>query len=656
MRRPAPAARITPFHRIRVALSTGLLLALLSPLGGSGCGQSTDGDALVDGSLRGELATYISDDLEGLSELRYALRDADGHERTLLFDGGPGADLVSGTDIRVWGVATAEGFHVTRAEPASPASSAEELERVTSALQSAPAYAPRSFAFVLVDTGSGINTTADDVMGRLITAPDSIRNYYLADSYGTQDVTAQVFGPIRYTLTNGCGTTQLATDLRPMVPGTFQHYLWYFGSRQTACSWSGLASVGTPDKPSRDTWYNASTSCVVLVQEPGHNFGMQHSSSLACPNATLTDDPNVCTASEYGDLFDPMGGGCRHMNAWQKEYQGWFGGCNGVTVTSSGTFTVLPLEQRCDGAQFLKIPAPTVRMFNRPAAGGGPATVETLSHYFVELRTGQDFDGTVGNRTALAPEVLLHIGGDLRARNQRGLHTFLLDTTPATTGRSGFTDAALGVGKTFTDPAGGLSITVQAVSATQATINVVIAGGTSDAGAGGPTCLDGTPFTAPGPGQESCNGIATGAGGAPATTGAAGTGLPSTGAAGTSGRDAGTAPGAAGSTGAAGTSPISTGTAGASANGAAGAAGAAAPTTGAAGSASPTNGTAGTTPGAGSAGVSGTASREIGNGAPVVGHGCACDTAGSAPRGSAFASGFFAVGVALARRRRRRAS
>jgi hypothetical protein len=34
-------------------------------------------------------------------------------------------------------------------------------------------------------------------------------------------------------------------------------------------------------------------------------------------------------------VFDPMGGACRHMNVWQKEYQQWFGGCNSVKVTST---------------------------------------------------------------------------------------------------------------------------------------------------------------------------------------------------------------------------------------------------------------------------------------------------------------------------------
>jgi hypothetical protein len=633
----------------QILLPVGLFAALLSSVGGSGCdngGQSDAAPSYQDGSLLGELGAYTSDDFEGGSETRFVLRDRQGRERPLIFNDAP--DIAPGTNVRVWGAETPEGFRVLRVLALEP-----EIVSVTSALRNAAPFPARAFAFVLVDLGGGVNTTADAAMGRLITAADSIRNYYLTDSFGTQDVTAQVFGPITYTI-NGCGTSQLATDLRPMIQGTFQHYLWYLGSRQTACGWTGLASLGTPDKPSRDTWYNASTSCVVLVQEPGHNFGMQHSSSLACPGAPLADDPNTCVASEYGDPFDPMGGGCRHMNAWQKDYQGWFGGCNGVTVSSSGTFTLLPLEQRCDGVQFLKIPAPKTRMFMRPAGGGGSASTETFSHYYVELRTGQDFDGILGNRTALAPQVLIHIGGDRRARTQRGLHTFLLDMTPTTTGTAGRADSALGVGKTFSDPAGGLSITVQAVSAAQATIRVDIPGGTL-----GPTCLDDSAFTAPGPGQEACSapvptGVggapggtgAAGAGGAPGGTGAAGSGVGGTsgaaGAVGSTGAAGMGGPGAAGTggtvTGAAGTGVIGTGAAGTSGTGAGGS----------------SEGVAGA-PGTGAAtgaGGSGTLPRQ--GGGEVVGSGCNCGLGtGSMSTGGGFTTaGAFVLGLSLLSGRR----
>jgi MYXO-CTERM domain-containing protein len=500
------------------ALVTSMVVA-------AGCLQGAPQDEIneQDGSLRGVLAIYMSDDPDGQSDTRYALRVPSGIEHALVFDHDV-SDLIPGVELKVWGPLGPQGVRVSSFRIVSP-----PIEERTSALIAGTARTDRAFAFVLVDMGGGINVTADAVMGRMVNDANSIRNYYLYDSYGLQNIRAQVFGPLTAPpIAAGCPTNatgSLASSLRGMIPGTFQHYLWYFGSRQTVCSWAGLASVGTAATPSRDTWYNASTSCVVLVQEPGHNFGMQHSSSIRCPGAPLADDTMTCTASEYGDVFDPMGGGCRHMNAWQKAYQGWFGGCNGVNITATGTFTLLPFEMRCNGAQFLQIPAPKTRMVMR-MGGGGMASVETLTTYFVELRTPLDFETTLGGGGANAittPRVLLHIANDIRASNQRAIHPYIIDMTPNTTT---FTDAALAVGQTFTDPAGGLTITATAVSATRATIDVTVAGGT-----GAPTCLDDSAFAAPGPGPEVCvANTATpvgadplpGSGGAPGTGGAGG--------------------------------------------------------------------------------------------------------------------------------------
>lgn len=264
-----------------------------------GCTPPGDGAVADDGSQAGVLAVYVAEGADGQSQTLYFLRDAAGHEQKLLFDAPP--TVTPNGWIKLWGVPAGDALHVT-CYLGLP-----DETGVTPALIGATPFTPRSFAFVLLDIGGGINTTSATVQGIMMTNPDSIRNYYLDDSYAMQDIAATVFGPISYTLPDcsTASTNQLASDLRSMIPGTFQHYLWYFGSTFSACAWSGLASVGTSAKPSRDTWYNASTSCVVLVQEPGHNFGMQHSSSLACPNgASFADDPNTCTASEYGDVFD----------------------------------------------------------------------------------------------------------------------------------------------------------------------------------------------------------------------------------------------------------------------------------------------------------------------------------------------------------------
>jgi hypothetical protein len=438
----------------------------------------------------------------------------------------------------------------------------------------------------------------------------------------------------------------------------------------------------------------------VLVQEPGHNFGMQHSSSLKCGTSPYADDPNSCTASEYGDSFDPMGGGCRHMNAWQKTYQGWLGGCNGVKVSSSGTFTLLPFEQECNGTQFLQIKSPKTRTFNRPAAGGGGATTETFDYYYLELRTPLDFDGTLAyGSSAMSPRVLLHVATAPRTRSQTGLHTFLLDMQAST---SSFSDAAFTEGQTFTDPGGGLSITVHNISMTSATVDVTY---TSNTGAA-PTCLDNTAFTPPGPGTcgaSTGTGGSSGTGGAGGSTGTGGMGGSATGMAGrggttgTGGTGGGMA-GRGGTTGSAGRGGTTgTGGAGGSATGMAGrggSGGSVGPTGSAGSGAGGTTGSAGEGGGAGVTGTAGTgvttgaagtgvttgaAGTGVTTGAAGVGvlsgiagangtgsggqgaagpgeilGGCSCETTGAPPSGFAVMFAFSCVAIGRARSRRSR--
>jgi hypothetical protein len=226
-----------------------------------------------------------------------------------------------------------------------------------------------------------------------------------------------------------------------------------------------------------------------------------------------------------------MGGGCYHMNGWQKTYQGWTGKCNNVKVGSSGTYTLFPLEKPCDGVQVLQIPMPKVRTVSAGGLGGAAS----LRHYYLELRTPTGFDA----RLAGAPTVLVRVADDYRTRRQVGYHTWILDMNPATTTLDG-----LKAGGQFADPAGGVSFAVEAISNEQATIRVEVQNG-----AGASTCLDGTAFTPPGP--ASCSGIGgtSGSGGTGGTSGTSGTGGTS-GSAG-SGGSAGTA-GTSGSAGSAG--------------------------------------------------------------------------------------------------------
>jgi hypothetical protein len=298
-----------------------------------------------------------------------------------------------------------------------------------------------------------------------------------------------VFGPLNFTMT-GCNTSALATALRPMIPGTFDHLPLVSRLARLV-----LQLVGSGvERDARSALARHLVQRLFRVRGAGsgarHNFGMKHSSFMKCPNAAFVDNPydtatmtSTCMHSEYGDRYDPMGSGCRHMNSYQKAYQGWFGKCNVVDVTASGTFTLLPLELPCDGIQVLQIPMPHTRPFFR-SGGGGSSGVTELTHYFLEFRASTGID------KGLTPSVQVRVSGDIKMRTQRGLNTWFLDMNPATSTLDGLT-----AGGTFTDPAGSVKFTIDAIEPTKATVRVEFQGG----GQGAPKCMDDSLLEAPGP-------------------------------------------------------------------------------------------------------------------------------------------------------------
>jgi hypothetical protein len=469
------------------------------------------------GALRGELAVYIATFDDGSSDTRYFLRDGEGNEKHLILHD-RGIDFPSGTRLKVWGTVIGDSIDVSSFKVAADVDPSQEIGSQSSALVGVAAATPRKMCVFLVDLGGGLGTiTADSVNAAFFSGSKSVNAFYQENSYGKNSLTGKVVGPFPYTLTAcaNADTRAMATAMKAMIaPETCDQYGYVF-ARTSLCTWGGLGSVGSPTNPARDTWYNGGVSCVVTVQEPGHNYGMAHSSSMACGTATFADDLSTCTHSEYGDRFDPMGGGCRHMNVWQKEYEQWFGGCNSVKVTSSGTFNLLPTEIPCNGVQALQIPMAKQRMFTRPAAGGNNGGTDTLTSYYLEYRVSAGYD------TGMTPAVLLHVGGNYRNQTQSGMHTWILDMHPG--GTAGFNDAGFKAGETFSDPAGGVSFTVNTMDADKATITVDIPSGTGD-----PTCLDGT--TLAGPGAPTCGGGGVfdaglgGTGGAGGSSGAGGAG------------------------------------------------------------------------------------------------------------------------------------
>jgi MYXO-CTERM domain-containing protein len=503
----------------------GLVAWLLAACGPVADGAETD---LPAGALQGELTVHIFD-LGDRAEVRHTLRLPDDQQRELRFVAP--TELPSGVTLRVFGADDGQVVQVSRFEVIARAE-AGDLEQSSHALIEGQPKPSKRWAFVLVDTGGGVNISRETAVDRLFSdKPESIRSYYREVSYGLQELSGDVLGPFKVTPPAG-GLCQnfvnVAQTLLPMIDSGYTQYLWYIGSRISNCPWSGVAQLGTAAAPTKHSFYNASAECVVLVQEPGHNFGMVHSSSLRCQRGGVavsmiaSTDDGACTHSEYGNPFDPMGGGggtgsrqmlnrCLHMNGVQKSYQEWLGGCNVVKATTSGRFTLYPLEKTCDGVQVLQVPLPADRELQFLPSAGATLQSGVITSYYVELRAPVGRDSPL-----LAPRLFIVAAGELREARSRGNPNWLIDTTPET---ETINDAALAVGKTFSDPAaGGPKITLVSMDGDRAVIEVQLGatGGGSLQSPGRGTCSDDTDFIAPGP--DTC--LATP--GAPDTTADAG--------------------------------------------------------------------------------------------------------------------------------------
>ena len=245
------------------------------------------------GSLSGDLAVYIASFDDGTSETRYFLRDSKGDERRLAFDAAPSVD--PGTRLRVWGTASGDTFQVSRFTRATAESGGPRNGLFGADRRAAPAPRIMCVAQVVMNGGPpAANLSVEAIEQQFHVGPKSVNAYYQENSYGRDSLGGKTYGPLPYTMTT-CDTSGLAKSVKT----TFQQ-LGFTGCQQwsfvmtpkaTACAWAGLGQVGTSDKPASDTWYNNTLGCTATVQEPGHNYGMQHSSSITCTGAPFLDNP-----------------------------------------------------------------------------------------------------------------------------------------------------------------------------------------------------------------------------------------------------------------------------------------------------------------------------------------------------------------------------
>ncbi|MEX1366309.1 MAG: hypothetical protein AB1Z98_24505, partial [Nannocystaceae bacterium] len=296
--------------------------------------ETARGGVFLDaGYIEGHFETRIASMLDGTSRITHHVRTGDEVYEVVLPDGTETPEYDS--FVRVPGERLGEGRWdadelVVLAHPPQPLIDAEPRP-------------PRRIGLVAVfwNDGTGLpNAQANESM---FTGTRSTNVYYDENSYGIETMAGKTFGPYQIDNPGGCNVDFISNQAdqamieRGHDPGDFRQMMYHFPGG-LGCGFAGLASVGAPENPARNSWYSGSFGCTVRNQELGHNYGMGHSHAYSCPATPEGMDHNLyedCSHVEYGHPYDPMGNGCGHMNAVQKTYMGWIDGCNVVTATTS---------------------------------------------------------------------------------------------------------------------------------------------------------------------------------------------------------------------------------------------------------------------------------------------------------------------------------
>ena len=286
----------------------------------------------------------------------------------------------------------------------------------------------------------------------------SVTEYFREASYGKQLLNATVTPWL-----SSASATPANCDFRTMGAlartaataagynvAAYQNLVYVF-PRVSSCGWSGLAYVGASG-----VWSNGNNNLLVYAHELGHNFGLLHAGSLDCGAIVIGGS---CSGSEYGDPFSVMGNQrAMHYNAAQKSLLGWFGS-GGVATHSGGavTYTLNPLEASGGSTYALKVRAAPNRT------------------YWLEYRQPIGFDAGMAGLPNNGAQVRVAAPFESICNCDTGSEdTQILDMTPST---SSFSDGALVAGRSFTDPAYGVTFNV--LSATSAGLTVqVVSGGT----------------------------------------------------------------------------------------------------------------------------------------------------------------------------------
>jgi len=433
--------------------------------------------------LRGVLHAVAADDFRSRSETFYSLETADG----MIALSVPAGTIVprDGTSVRVRGVRRpgaaggAPGAGVAGG-PGRPAGSIAVTSIRTQAEQSPaassfPAVAETaSIRSVLVIIARFTDDASDPVTPAQAAATftgtgATVQAFYAATSRGRVTTATTVVASSSLGIASTCDANAVwaagdtVAKAHGFDPGSYDHVVVW--TDQPPCAWwVGVGTIGWNKVWISESFPGGSsggaTMTVVASHEMGHNLGLLHASSYPCFDGSgdQVTTGGTCEPVEYGDVFSAMGQGYSYeslFDSGELGILGWLGTGEAASVGAVGTYTLVPVYSATPGVRLLRVPR--TALFTDSGAGS----------WWLEIRGA--LAGSFDRFGSVPAGVTVRFSAAPASGN-----SYLVDATPTGSGGAGaiFNDAPFAAGQTFADPAGGLTIHVDAAGPSGATVTI----------------------------------------------------------------------------------------------------------------------------------------------------------------------------------------